>query len=79
MSELIITLSQGNLLGALVLTALGSIVLGMGLPTTAAYVVLAALGAPALGNSVMCAPDMIERPTASTDSCTAAAAIISGV
>ena len=33
---------------ALILTALGSIVLGMGLPTTAAYVVLAALGAPAL-------------------------------
>jgi TRAP transporter 4TM/12TM fusion protein/TRAP transporter TAXI family solute receptor len=48
MSELIITLSQGNLLGALLLTGLGSIVLGMGLPTTAAYVVLAALGAPAL-------------------------------
>lgn len=48
MSELIITLSGGNLLIALVLTALGSIVLGMGLPTTAAYVVLAALGAPAL-------------------------------
>ena len=33
---------------ALLLTAMGSIVLGMGLPTTAAYVVLAALGAPAL-------------------------------
>lgn len=48
MSELIITVSQGNLFLALVLTALGSIVLGMGLPTTAAYVVLAALGAPAL-------------------------------
>jgi TRAP transporter 4TM/12TM fusion protein len=48
MSELIITVSQGNLFGALLLTALGSIVLGMGLPTTAAYVVLAALGAPAL-------------------------------
>jgi TRAP transporter 4TM/12TM fusion protein len=48
MSELIIALSQGNLLGALLLTGLGSIVLGMGLPTTAAYVVLAALGAPAL-------------------------------
>jgi len=48
MSELIITLSQGNLLGALMLTAMGSIVIGMGLPTTAAYVVLAALGAPAL-------------------------------
>lgn len=48
MSELIITLSGGQLFPALVLTALGSIVLGMGLPTTAAYVVLAALGAPAL-------------------------------
>ena len=48
MSELIITLSLGNKLGALLLTAMGSIVLGMGLPTTAAYVVLAALGAPAL-------------------------------
>jgi TRAP-type uncharacterized transport system fused permease subunit len=48
MSELIITLAQGNLLAALALTGLGSIVLGMGLPTTAAYVVLAALGAPAL-------------------------------
>lgn len=48
MSELIVTLSGGNLLAALVLTGLGSIVLGMGLPTTAAYVVLAALGAPAL-------------------------------
>ena len=48
MSELIIQVSGGNLLSALMLTALGSIVLGMGLPTTAAYVVLAALGAPAL-------------------------------
>ncbi len=48
MSELIITVSQGNLLAALILTAGGSILLGMGLPTTAAYVVLAALGAPAL-------------------------------
>ena len=48
MSELIITLSGGHLFPALLLTAMGSIVLGMGLPTTAAYVVLAALGAPAL-------------------------------
>ena len=48
MSELIITLSGGNLFGALFLTGLGSIILGMGLPTTAAYVLLAALGAPAL-------------------------------
>ena len=48
MSELIVVVSQGNLLVALILTAFGSVVLGMGLPTTAAYVVLAALGAPAL-------------------------------
>jgi TRAP transporter 4TM/12TM fusion protein len=48
MSEWIVTLSGGSLFAGLVLTALGSIVLGMGLPTTAAYVVLAALGAPAL-------------------------------
>jgi len=48
MSEFIITLSGGHLFVALGLTAVGSIVLGMGLPTTAAYVVLAALGAPAL-------------------------------
>jgi TRAP transporter 4TM/12TM fusion protein len=48
MSDLIIALAGGQLFPALVLTALGSLVLGMGLPTTAAYVVLAALGAPAL-------------------------------
>lgn len=48
LSEFIIALSGGHLPVALVLTALGSIVLGMGLPTTAAYIVLAALGAPAL-------------------------------
>jgi TRAP transporter 4TM/12TM fusion protein len=50
MSELIVTVSGGQLPLALLLTAAGSIVLGMGLPTTAAYVVLAALGAPALVN-----------------------------
>jgi len=50
MSELIVTVSGGHLPVALLLTAAGSIVLGMGLPTTAAYVVLAALGAPALVN-----------------------------
>ena len=31
------------------------------------------------GNSVMCAPDRMLNPTASTSSCTAASAIISGV
>ncbi|MXY31567.1 MAG: TRAP transporter fused permease subunit [Gammaproteobacteria bacterium] len=48
MSEFIVVISQGQLFPALLLTAAGSIILGMGLPTTAAYVVLAALGAPAL-------------------------------
>ncbi|MDL5360441.1 TRAP transporter permease [Halalkalicoccus sp. NIPERK01] len=47
-SSLITTASGGILIVALVLTMITSIVLGMGLPTTAAYVVLAALGAPAL-------------------------------
>ena len=44
----ILGVAQGSLLSALVLIMISSIVLGMGLPTTAAYVVLAALGAPAL-------------------------------
>jgi TRAP transporter 4TM/12TM fusion protein len=48
MSEFIMVFSGGHLPIALVLTAMGSIIIGMGLPTTAAYVVLAALGAPAL-------------------------------
>ncbi|MFQ5705402.1 MAG: TRAP transporter permease [Gemmatimonadales bacterium] len=48
MSQVIVTLSGGHLPIALLLTAIGSVLLGMGLPTTAAYVVLAALGAPAL-------------------------------
>ncbi|MCC2097246.1 MAG: TRAP transporter fused permease subunit, partial [Hyphomicrobiales bacterium] len=38
----------GNLIIALVLIALASLVLGMGLPVTAAYIVLATLSAPAL-------------------------------
>jgi len=38
----------GNLMIALVLVALASLVLGMGLPVTAAYIVLATLSAPAL-------------------------------
>ena len=40
--------SQGNLILALVLVAIASLVLGMGLPVTAAYIVLAILSAPAL-------------------------------
>jgi TRAP transporter 4TM/12TM fusion protein len=40
--------SQGSLMIALILIALASLVLGMGLPVTAAYIVLAILSAPAL-------------------------------
>jgi TRAP-type uncharacterized transport system fused permease subunit len=40
----------GSLVLALVLVALASLVLGMGLPVTAAYIVLATLSAPALYN-----------------------------
>jgi len=40
--------SGGNLLIAILLVALASLVLGMGLPVTAAYIVLATLSAPAL-------------------------------
>ena len=40
--------SQGSLILALVLIAIASLVLGMGLPVTAAYIVLAILSAPAL-------------------------------
>lgn len=42
----------GNLLIALVLIALASLVLGMGLPVTAAYIVLATLSAPALRDMI---------------------------
>ena len=47
-SSLIITLSGGNLFFALLLTMLASLVLGMGLPTAAAYILVATLVAPAL-------------------------------
>jgi len=50
MSRLIVELSMGRVFLALPLTMLVSLVMGMGLPTTAAYLVLAVLGAPALVN-----------------------------
>ena len=40
--------SDGNLFVAIVLVALASLILGMGLPVTAAYIVLGTLSAPAL-------------------------------
>lgn len=47
-SSLVVTLSGGNLFAALVLTMIASLVLGMGLPTAAAYILVATLVAPAL-------------------------------
>jgi TRAP transporter 4TM/12TM fusion protein len=48
MATVIIDFSQGSLLLALILTMITSLVLGMGLPTTAAYLILASVVAPAL-------------------------------
>jgi TRAP transporter 4TM/12TM fusion protein len=42
----------GNLLIAIVMVAIASLVLGMGLPVTAAYIVLATLSAPALAGMI---------------------------
>lgn len=48
LAELVETLSLGSLMLALVLTAVLSLVLGMGLPTTANYIVVSTLLAPVL-------------------------------
>ncbi len=47
-TEIIDILSQGNIFLMLVITAFASLVLGMGLPTTATYIVMASLTAPAI-------------------------------
>lgn len=47
-AELIVTLAQGNLILTLFFTMIASIILGMGLPTTAKYIVLATMAVPAL-------------------------------
>ena len=48
LSDLILAASGGLLLPTLFLTMIASIILGMGLPTTAKYIVLAAIAAPAM-------------------------------
>ncbi len=47
-SEAILSFSGGSLLLALILSALTAIVLGMGVPTTASYLICAAIVAPAI-------------------------------
>jgi TRAP transporter 4TM/12TM fusion protein len=49
-SGLMLSFSQGSLILALVLVLLASLVLGMGLPVTASYIVLIILAGPALVN-----------------------------
>ena len=51
-SLMISTWASGNIILAIVLIALASLVLGMGLPVTAAYIVLATLSAPALAGMI---------------------------
>lgn len=47
-SYLVISLANGNLLLGLILTMVACIILGMGVPTAAAYIITASLGVPAL-------------------------------
>ena len=47
-SDIIISLSSGNILSAVLLVALASLVLGMGVPVTAAYLITAVLAVPPL-------------------------------
>jgi TRAP-type uncharacterized transport system fused permease subunit len=46
--DVVETLADGNIFAILVLAALISIILGMGLPTTANYIVMASLTAPVI-------------------------------
>jgi len=47
-TDVIETISGGNFLIILVITAIASLILGMGLPTTATYIVMASLTAPVI-------------------------------
>ena len=47
-SRFVIDLAGGNLLLLLILVGIASVIMGMGMPTVSAYVILAVLGAPAL-------------------------------
>ncbi len=50
LSEVIDTLANGSIILVLLFTAITSLVLGMGLPTTATYIVMASLTAPVIMN-----------------------------
>jgi TRAP transporter 4TM/12TM fusion protein len=48
LSAMVLSVSQGNLLLALVLIMIASLIMGMGTPTTVAYIIVATLGVPVL-------------------------------
>ena len=64
--------SQGSMLIALILVTLASLVLGMGLPVTAAYIVLSILSAPALAGMLADADIVQQLVTGITDPVVAA-------
>ena len=64
-SLMIVEWAGGSLLATLALVALASLVLGMGLPVTAAYIVLATLAAPALYDLI--SADAMVRALAAPD------------
>ena len=74
-SLMIVEWADGSLLITLVLVALASLILGMGLPVTASYIVLATLAAPALYDlisqasmlSALAAPDLPDNVRAVVD------------
>ncbi|MCP4104907.1 MAG: TRAP transporter permease [Desulfobacteraceae bacterium] len=47
-TQIIDTISMGNIFLMLIITAIASLIIGMGLPTTATYIVMASLTAPAI-------------------------------
>jgi TRAP-type uncharacterized transport system fused permease subunit len=49
-ASILISLAGNSILLLLILTMVASLILGMGLPTTACYIILAILTAPALAN-----------------------------
>ena len=51
LSSVLVSLSQGNILILLLLTMIACLIMGMGLPTVACYIVLASMVAPALVQS----------------------------
>ena len=73
-SLMITSWAGGNLLVTIVLIALASLVLGMGLPVTAAYIVLATLSAPAIYDLITHA-QVVEAIVAGQVPAAAAAAI----